>query len=259
MNHGDTPVLQAEGIVKRFGHIEALRGADLEVGQGEIHALLGDNGAGKSTLVKILSGAMTPTEGTLRLGGTPVRFSSPRDAQEAGVETVYQDLALATTLPPGENVFLGREPAARGFWGRLGFVDRPAMRRRAAEEMERLGASVPAVNAPVSSLSGGQRQAVAIARSLIWGSRLLIMDEPTAALGPRQTEFVLRLIKRVRDEQGLSILLITHNLPDVFAVADRVTVLRLGERVLTCPTSEVSTESLFEAITGATYAHDLSR
>jgi ABC-type sugar transport system ATPase subunit len=133
------------------------------------------------------------------------------------------------------------------------------MRRRAAAEMENLGASVPSANAPVSSLSGGQRQAVAIARSLIWGRRLLIMDEPTAALGPRQTDFVLRLIRRVRDEQNLSVLLITHNLPDVFAVADRVTVLRLGERVMTCPIADATTESLFEAITGAAYAHDLPR
>jgi ABC-type sugar transport system ATPase subunit len=251
MPSADAPVLRATGVTKRFNHVEALRGADLEVRPGEVHALLGDNGAGKSTLVKILSGVLAPDEGTIEIDGRAVSFGSPREAQEAGVETVYQDLALASTLPPGENVFLGRELMAKGFLGRLGFVDRAEMRRRATKELASVGARVPSSSVPVSALSGGQRQAVAISRALIWGRRLLILDEPTAALGARQTHFVLDLIKRVRDEQGMSILLISHSLPDVFAVADRITVLRLGEDVLTCAVSETSTDALLGAITGA--------
>jgi ABC-type sugar transport system ATPase subunit len=246
------PLLKATGIVKTFGHVHALRGAGLEVLPGEIHALLGDNGAGKSTLVKVLSGVYAPDEGTVEVEGRPVSFSLPSDAQAAGIETVYQDLALAPTLPPGENVYLGRELLAPGIRGRLGFVDRAEMRKRAAEQLAQVGAQVQSPTAPVSGLSGGQRQAVAIARALTWGARLIIMDEPTAALGVRQTEFVLQLIKRVRDERGLSILLISHNLPDVFRVADRITVMRLGADVVTSPTAELSTDALLRHMTGAT-------
>jgi ABC-type sugar transport system ATPase subunit len=252
MGTTDVPVLRATGVTKRFGHVEALRGASLEVRPGEVHALLGDNGAGKSTLVKMLSGVHSPDEGTIEIDGRAVRFGTPRDAQEAGVETVYQDLALASTLPPGDNVFLGRELLKPGLLGKLGFVDRTAMRRRAAEELATVGARVPSAVVPVSALSGGQKQAVAISRSLIWGRRLLIMDEPTAALGARQTHYVLELIKRVRDDRGMAILLISHSLPDVFEVADRVTVLRLGEDVMTAPIGDCTTESLLGAITGAT-------
>src|SRR3954453_3814175 len=177
MSSNGTPVLRAEGITKSFGHIEALRGAELEVRPGEIHALLGDNGAGKSTLVKILSGVSRPDSGTITVAGDPVSFEAPKDAHDAGIETVYQDLALANTLPPGENVFLGRELMANGFLGKLGFVDRRMMRERANEQLAQLGASVRSPATPVSSLSGGQRQAVAIARSLLWGRKLLILDE----------------------------------------------------------------------------------
>jgi len=251
MGATDVPVLRATGVTKRFGHVEALRGTNLEVRAGEVHALLGDNGAGKSTLVKMLSGVHPPDEGTIEIDGRAVRLGSPREAQEAGIETVYQDLALASTLPPGDNVFLGRELLKPGLLGRLGFVDRQAMRRRAAEELATVGARVPSPVVPVGALSGGQRQAVAISRSLIWGRRLLIMDEPTAALGARQTHYVLELIKRVRDERGMAILLISHSLPDVFEVADRVTVLRLGEAVMTAPIGDCTTASLLAAITGA--------
>jgi ABC-type sugar transport system ATPase subunit len=244
------PILRARGIRKSYGHVEALRGADLEVLPGEIHALLGDNGAGKSTLVKALSGVVTPDAGTIEFRGREVAFATPREAQDAGVETVYQDLALAGSLNPGENVFLGREPLASGLRGRLRFVDRAEMRRRTAAELELLGINLPSIDSNVETMSGGQRQAVAIARAAIWGSSMLIMDEPTAALGVVQTEFVQQLMRRVRDEKGLSILLISHNMPEVFAIADRVTIMRLGRSALTCPVSELTTERLLAVMAG---------
>jgi ABC-type sugar transport system ATPase subunit len=244
------PILRAQGICKRYGHVEALRGADLEIMPGEIHALLGDNGAGKSTLVKALSGVVTPDAGTIEFHGEPVSFTNPREAQDAGVETVYQDLALAGTLDCGENVFLGREPLVKGLRGRLGFIDRTQMRRRTVAELEQLGINLPSLDNTVEALSGGQRQAVAIARAAVWGKSMLIMDEPTAALGVAQTEFVQQLMCRVRDEKGLSILLISHNMPEVFAVADRVTIMRLGQRALTCPIGELTTERLLAVMAG---------
>jgi ABC-type sugar transport system ATPase subunit len=243
-------LLRARGIRKRYGHVEALRGADLDVMPGEIHALLGDNGAGKSTLVKTLSGVVSPDAGTIEFGGREVVFINPRAAQQAGVETVYQDLALAGTLSPGENVFLGREPLAPGLRGRLGFLDRGRMRERTLAELQSLGIDLPSLDSSVETMSGGQRQAVAIARAAIWGSSMLILDEPTAALGVIQTEFVQKLMRRVRDEKGISILLISHNMPEVFAVADRVTIMRLGRSALTCPVGELTTERLLAVMAG---------
>jgi simple sugar transport system ATP-binding protein len=245
-----TPILRARAIEKHYGHVHALRGADLEILPGQIHALLGDNGAGKSTLVKALSGVISPDSGSIDMEGREVRLDTPQDAHDAGIETVYQDLALAGTLDPGGNVFLGREVASSGLLGRLGFVDRAEMRRRAGAELEALGVALPSLQAPVESLSGGQRQAVAIARAAIWGRRLLIMDEPTAALGPHQRAFVIDLMRRVRDERGLTILWISHNLPEVLETADRVSVLRLGARVLDRPASEVTAEQLMRAMAG---------
>jgi simple sugar transport system ATP-binding protein len=249
-NGAAVPLLEARGVTKRYGHVNALRGTDLDLRAREIHALIGDNGAGKSTLVKVLSGVLRRDGGTVRIDGRDVDFEAPSDAHGMGVETVYQDLALAPTLDAGENVFLGRELASRGLLGRLGFIDRRQMRRRTEEELARLGISLPAATAPVGALSGGQRQAVAIARAAIWGRRILILDEPTAALGPQQTEVVLGLMRKVRDEQGLSVLWVSHNLPQVLEVADRITVLRLGERVLTASTGEVTAEGLMLAMTG---------
>ncbi|GAA5050146.1 ABC-type sugar transport system ATPase subunit [Thermocatellispora tengchongensis] len=243
--------VRVRGVRKRYGHVEALRGVDLDIAPGEVHALLGDNGAGKSTLVKVLAGAVTPDEGSIEIGGRRHRFTSPRDAQRAGIETVYQDLALAPTLPPDANLFLGREPARPGLLGRLGFVDRKAMREAAGTHLRSLNSKVQDLGAEVGSMSGGQKQAVAVARAAMWGSALIMMDEPTAALGVAQTESVLDLIRRIRDEKGLPVLLISHNLPDVFSVADRVTVLRLGRRVLTAPIGEVTATGLIEAMTGA--------
>ncbi|MGO4299370.1 ATP-binding cassette domain-containing protein [Leifsonia sp. RAF41] len=245
-----TPVLRVSGVRKSYRHVEALRGVDLEVQPAEVHALLGDNGAGKSTLLKILAGAVVPDFGTIEVQGKKVAFQRPADAQAAGIETVYQDLALAPTLSPGENVFLGREVLRQGALGKLGFLDRKAMSARATQELARLGARTPSSTVEVEALSGGQKQAVAVARASIWGTALIMLDEPTAALGVAQTEQVLNLVRRLRDERGISVLLISHNLPDVFAVADRATVLRLGERVLTSPIADVTTNDLIAAMTG---------
>jgi len=249
-----TSVLRVSGVTKRYRHVQALRGVDLEVRPGEVHALLGDNGAGKSTLMKILAGAVAPSSGTIEVNGTRVSFSKPSEAQDAGIETVYQDLALASSLTPGENLFLGREIMRPGLLGRLGFVDRRAMDREAVEQLAGLGARTPRPDVEVESLSGGQRQAVAVARAARWGSALIMMDEPTAALGVSQTASVLELIRRVRDERKLSVLLISHSLPDVFAVADRATVLRMGATVMTEELSALSTNDVIAAMTGSTFA-----
>ena len=244
------PVLQVTGVTKSYRQIEALRGVDLTVRPGEVHALLGDNGAGKSTLMKIIAGAEMPDSGTIEVDGVERHFSSPADAQAVGIATVYQDLALAPSLTPGENLYLGREIMRPGLLGKLGFVDRPGMARAAVEELAALGARTPSPTVEVESLSGGQRQAVAVARAARWGSSLIMMDEPTAALGVAQTSSVLDLIRRLRDERGLSVLLISHSLPDVFAVADRATVLRLGANVLTEEISQLTTNDLIAAMTG---------
>jgi ABC-type sugar transport system ATPase subunit len=245
-----TPVVEVRGLVKSYGPVRALDGADLEVYPREIHALVGDNGAGKSSMIKALSGAIVPDEGTIRINGAEQRFQTPRDAQRAGIETVYQDLALASTLDAADNVFVGREKLASGWRGRLRFVDRAQMRRETEGQLERLGVQLKSLQAPIGSLSGGQRQAVAVARAAIWGSKVLILDEPMAALGVKQTEQVLQLIERVRDEQDLAVILITHALPEVFRVADRVSVMRLGRRVHVANVADTTNEELIAAMTG---------
>ncbi|GAA4517682.1 MULTISPECIES: ATP-binding cassette domain-containing protein [Nonomuraea] len=245
------PVLDVAGVTKSYGHVQALRGVDLQVRPREVHALVGDNGAGKSTLMKIIAGAVSPDSGTIAVDGRPVTFARPADAQAAGIETVYQDLALAPTLTAGENLYLGREVLKPGLLGRLGFVDRAAMNRSAERQLSTLGAKLQSLASEVGSLSGGQKQAVAVARASLWGSALIMLDEPTAALGVSQTEFVLKLVEQLRDERGLSVLLISHSMPDVFRVADRVTVLRLGQTVLTEEISALSTNDLIAAMTGA--------
>src|SRR3984885_1021166 len=243
-----TPLLEARAISRRFGHVRALDGADFAVHAGEICALIGDNGAGKSTLVKILSGADRPDEGQILVAGKPVAFNSPNDAQAHGIATVYQDLALAADLPPFENLFLGREIVLPGLLGQLGFVNRMAMRRQASEQFERLGVRLRSARAPVSSLSGGQRQSVAIARAAMWADRVIFMDEPTAALGVVQTGRVLDLIRQVRD-QGIAVVLISHNMPQVLAVADRIEVLRLGRRVAQFAAQDANVDRLVAAMT----------
>ncbi|WP_188187664.1 ATP-binding cassette domain-containing protein [Nonomuraea sp. SYSU D8015] len=244
------PLLDARGIVKSYGQVEALRGADFAVSPGEVVALIGDNGAGKSTLAKILSGVERPDAGTIEIDGEPVAFGSVEEARAAGIETVYQDLALCADLTPAANFFLGRERLKPGPLGLLGVLDNAAMRRETREACERLGVRLASQNAPVSTLSGGQRQGVAVARAVTWARRVLFMDEPTAALGVVQTRRVLDLIRTVRDS-GVSVVLISHNMQDVKAVSDRVEVLRLGRRVARFDTAHVSMEELVGAMTGA--------
>jgi simple sugar transport system ATP-binding protein len=207
-----------------------LSGADFCVYPGEICALIGDNGAGKSTLVKILSGADRPDGGEILLDGGPLLLDSPVAAQAAGIATVYQDLALAPELTPADNLYMGREVLRPGVLGRLGLLDRRQMRDSARRQFARLGVTLRASGVPVSSLSGGQRQSVAIARAAMWADKVIFMDEPTAALGVVQTERVLDLIRQVRSN-GIAVVLISHNMPQVLAIADRIEVMRLGRRV----------------------------
>ncbi|MDH6577849.1 ATP-binding cassette domain-containing protein [Kitasatospora sp. MAP5-34] len=244
------PLLEARGLVKTYGQVEALSGANFAVYPGEVVALVGDNGAGKSTLVKTLVGAVTPDGGQILLDGRPTSFGSPRDAQALGIETVYQDLALAADLDAAANLFLGREQLRGGLLGALGVLDKRAMRDRAVEAFAELGVQLGDIGAPVATLSGGQRQSVAIARSVAWASRVVFMDEPTAALGVVQRGRVLDLVRRVRD-RGVSVVLISHNMPEVLSVADRVEVLRLGRRVARFEAAETSLEELVAAMTGA--------
>jgi simple sugar transport system ATP-binding protein len=243
-------LLEARGIVKRYGHVTALAGADFEVGAGEVVALIGDNGAGKSTLVKVLSGVIAHDEGELRLRGEPVRLDSPQHARQLGIETVFQDLALAPELGPAENAFIGRELLKPGFLGKLGVLDKREMRRRAFDSFTSMGTDVKDLDAPVAALSGGQRQSVSICRSIMWASEIVFMDEPTAALGVRQTRKVLELIRRVADK-GVAVVLISHNMPEVLEAADRIEVLRLGRRVARYRAAETNVEELVGAMTGA--------
>jgi simple sugar transport system ATP-binding protein len=240
------PLLEARGVTRRFGHVQALRGASFTAHAGEVVALIGDNGAGKSTLVKALAGALRPDSGEILLDGRRVHLADPVAAQRLGIETVYQDLALAYDLDAAANLFLGRELTRFPF---LNLLDRPAMRRRAAEAFEELGIRLPDMSAPVRQLSGGQRQCVAVARAVAWASRVVFMDEPTAALGVVQRKQVLDLIRRVRD-RGVTVVLISHNMPEVLAVADRVEVLRLGRRVARFTAADTSVEELVSAMTG---------
>ncbi|RFA17793.1 sugar ABC transporter ATP-binding protein [Subtercola boreus] len=245
------PALAAENISKQFGHVTALSGVSLSVAPGEVLALMGDNGAGKSTLVKILSGVQAPDGGTIRVDGAEVVIGSPVAARTLGIETVYQDLALADDLSAPENLFLGREHKRRGLLGRAGVLDNKRMEHDATEQMRLLGARIPDYNSPVGVFSGGQRQSVAIARASIWASRVIIMDEPTAALGLVQTAQVADLIRRTRDS-GIAVIVISHSVPFVFDVADRIVVMRLGRSAATLPVVGTTHEDIVAAITGAT-------
>ncbi len=252
---GGAPLLEARGIVKSFGKVQALRGANFTVRPNEVVALVGDNGAGKSTLVKTLAGVHQADGGEVLFEGRPVTIGSPLDARALGIETVYQDLALAAELDPASNLFLGRELLRAGPLGRLGFLDKRAMRRQSDEAFERLSVAIQDVDAPVATMSGGQRQGIAVSRAVMWASKVVFMDEPTAALGVVQTRNVLDLIGRVK-EQGLSVVLISHNMPEVLEVADRVEVLRLGERVAQFERGDVSMEEIVGAMTGALRRRD---
>jgi simple sugar transport system ATP-binding protein len=244
------PLLSARGLTKRYGQVLALQAADFSAYAGEVVALIGDNGAGKSTLVKTLCGAIRPDGGQIVLDGRAVHFENPLEAQRLGIETVYQDLALAPDLDAAANLHLGRELFKGGVLRPLHILDRAAMRRSARTAFAELGVDLRDINVPVASLSGGQRQSVAVARAVAYASRVIFMDEPTAALGVVQRERVLDTVRRVRD-RGVSVVLISHNMPEVLAVSDRVEVLRLGRRVARFRTADTSVEELVGAMTGA--------
>ena len=249
------PVLEARDVVKSFGRVQALRGANFSVYPNEVVALVGDNGAGKSTLVKTLVGVHPPDSGEILFDGQPVHINTPHDSRILGIETVFQDLALAAEIDPAANMFLGREVLRPGLLGKLGFLDKATMRSRSDEAFKDLGVRIQDTSAPVANMSGGQRQGIAICRAVTWASKVVFMDEPTAALGVVQTRNVLEQIKRVR-EHGLSVVLISHNMPEVFEVADRIEVLRLGRRVARMRPQEVSMEDVVSAMTGAMTFHD---
>ena len=245
------PLLEAKGIYKRFGAVEALTDVDFEVAAGEVVALVGDNGAGKSTLIKAIAGTQPGEEGEFFFDGRPVTIHSPQDATGLGIATVYQDLALCDNLDVVANLYLGQEAIERGPQAALRVMDELAMEQRAVELLSSLSVkTLRSVRTEVGSLSGGQRQSVAIARSLLIDPKVLILDEPTAALGVAQTAQVLDLIRRVR-ERGVGVIFISHNVSNIFDVADRVIVLRLGRRVATFVTAESSPDEVVAAITGA--------
>jgi D-xylose transport system ATP-binding protein len=248
-----THLLSLEGVSKAFGANQALSGVDFEIDAGEVVALVGDNGAGKSTLVKAIAGVQLADEGTIYFNGKAVKISSPQDAVDLGIATVYQDLALCDNLDVVANLYLGREVVAPGAFRAVDFVDETAMEQNSLKLLESLAVTtIMDVRAHVGSLSGGQRQAVAIARSLLGEPSVVLLDEPTAALGVSQTEQVLNLIHTLR-ERKLGVMVISHNLENVFAVADRIIVLRLGRRAATFDVRGVSREDVVAAITGAEF------
>ncbi len=246
------PILQARGLTKRFGRVTALDNADFELYPGEVLAVIGDNGAGKSSLIKCLSGAMMPDEGEILLAGQPVTFRRPQDAQTAGIETVYQTLAVAPALDIATNMFLGRERRRSGPLGSIfRMVDDSGMRRDAKKALDDLGiGTLQDITQAVETLSGGQRQAVAVARAAAFGSKVIILDEPTAALGVKESGQVLQMIRDLRD-RGLPVILISHNMPQVFEVADRIHIQRLGRRAGVVTPSSVSITDAVAVMTGA--------
>jgi fructose transport system ATP-binding protein len=253
----ESVVLQARGLVKRYGHVVALDGADFELRSGEILAVIGDNGAGKSTLIKALAGALTPDSGEISLDGRPVRFKTPLDARRAGIETVYQDLAVAPAMSIAENLFLGRELRRRGIAGSaFRMLDQRRMLRESAAHMNALKITIGSMTQPVETLSGGQRQSVAVARSAAFARHVVIMDEPTAALGVKESGMVLQLIRTVRD-RGLAVVLISHDMPHVFEIADRIHVQRLGKRVAVLDPKRISMSDTVAVMTGALRPEDL--
>jgi fructose transport system ATP-binding protein len=246
------PILQGRGLTKRYGRVVALDNCDFDLHPGEILAVIGDNGAGKSTLIKALSGAVRPDEGEIRLDGRPVHFQKPTDARDAGIETVYQTLAMSPALSIADNMFMGRELRRPGFMGQwMRQLDRPRMERFAREKLNELGLmTIQNINQPVETLSGGQRQGVAVARAAAFGSKVVILDEPTAALGVKESRRVLELILDVRSK-GIPIILISHNMPHVFEVADRIHVHRLGRRLCVIRPKDHSMSDAVAYMTGA--------
>jgi fructose transport system ATP-binding protein len=247
-----TSVLAAKGLVKRYGRVVALDNADFDLMPGEILGVIGDNGAGKSTLIKALCGAVNPDSGTIELNGKPVHFRSPIEARHAGIETVYQNLALSPALSIADNMFLGREIRQEGFVGKfLRRLDRSKMQRIARAKLSELGLmTIQNINQSVETLSGGQRQGVAVARAAAFGSKVVIMDEPTAALGVKESRRVLELILDVK-KRGLPIVLISHNMPHVFEVADRIHIHRLGRRLCVIDPKRYTMSDAVAFMTGA--------
>jgi fructose transport system ATP-binding protein len=246
-----TPVLEARGLVKRYGHVTALDGCDFELLPGEILAVIGDNGAGKSTLIKALAGAIVPDEGEILLDGNPVHFSNPMEARRRGIETVYQDLAVAPALDIASNLYLGRELRRRGPLGSvLRMLDKRRMRAESARHMADLKIGIGSITQAVETLSGGQRLGVAVARAAAWARRLVIMDEPTAALGVKESAMVLDLIRRIK-ARGLPVILISHNMPNIFEVADRIHIQRLGRRIAVVTPESHSMAEVVAIMTGA--------
>ncbi|WP_332644342.1 ATP-binding cassette domain-containing protein [Aeromicrobium sp.] len=247
-----TPILEARGLVKTFGHVVGLAGVDLELHAGEVLAIIGDNGAGKSTLIKCLSGAYTPDAGEILVEGRPVEFHRPDDARKAGIETVYQNLAVSPALDIASNLFLGREQRLPGLRGSvLRMLDKKGMRDQARQQVEDLGiTTLQSMTQAVENLSGGQRQAVAVARAAAFGSKVVILDEPTAALGVRESAQVLQLVRDLRD-QGMPVILISHDMPQVFEVADRIQVQRLGRRAAVITPETHTPQEAVAIMTGA--------
>ncbi|WBB58404.1 ATP-binding cassette domain-containing protein [Streptomyces sp. WMMC500] len=246
-----TPVLRARDLVKRYGHVTALDGCDFDLLPGEVLAVVGDNGAGKSSLIKALTGALHPDEGTIELDGAPVRLRDPLDARRHGIETVYQDLAVAASLDIATNMFLGRELRRKGVLGRVfRMLDTRRMREESAAHMAELKIGLTSLTQAVESLSGGQRQGVAVARAVAWARHVVVMDEPTAALGVKESGQVLDMIRRVRD-RGLPVVLISHNMPHVFEIADRIHVQRLGRRVAQLSPADHTMAEVVAIMTGA--------
>jgi len=243
-------IYEVKNVSKTYGAVVALDGASLKLHAGEVVGLVGDNGAGKSTLVKVLSGAHSPDAGQILLDGEERTWHNPKEALEAGIETLYQDSGLAPHLTVSQNVFLGREKFVKGIFGKLGFLARKQMEEEAQADLEAVGIAFPSANRPVSQLSGGQRQAVAIGRAVSWARKVLILDEPTNHLGARQSGEVLEVIKRAK-KKGLGVIFISHTLPHVLEVTDRIVVLRLGKIVRDSPTSEYTADTLIGTITGS--------
>lgn len=243
-------LLRVENLTKRFGGLTAVDNVSLDVNVGEVVGLVGDNGAGKSTLIKMVSGVYQPDEGSMFFKGQPANFAGPRAARDAGIETIYQDLALAENLDVGSNIFLGREIVRKYIGGLVKTVDRTKMNEESGKALARLNIRLPSLTQQVRNLSGGQRQAVAIARSIYWNAKMMIMDEPTAALGVSEQRKVLRLVKTLCD-QGVPVIIISHNMQDVFAVATRIIVMRRGKKVGERMTNQTSPDEIVSLMVGA--------
>jgi simple sugar transport system ATP-binding protein len=250
---GTVPAIECHEVEKHFGQLQALRGASLKIYSGEILALLGDNGAGKSTLVKCIAGAQKPDGGTIAFRGEVVEMDSTRDAQDRGIQTIYQDLALSPDLRVLENMYLGREVLKPGLLGLLGVLDREAMQRETETSLRQLGIRVKSPRSPVRDLSGGQRQAVAVARAMRWADNTILMDEPTAALGARQREIVYRTARAAAD-RGLAVVMISHDIPQMLTLADRIAVMRQGVVVAQQPTAELDQRRVMDLMLGGSDA-----